>query len=309
MTSGRRLHEPATMAIGRPNPLWHVDEEQAFFAGPLIHNTIHQHSVPVYLVDSYGNFGLRIAGAEWLNCRAAVISAGVAYEFDVGGDPLAVLLHIEPNVAPGEALTPLVHNSREVTGALVGSAGEISVMRELYEDRSSSQWAGQALKDLVAFSKQRSARELDPRVSFAIEFMQGHNDDLVPVTEVAGSVGLSASRFQHLFSQQIGVPFRRYRGWQRLRVAILEISNGALHHGLAAAPPQPAFTRRTSLTFFAEHLARRLLEISLEYGHRLVSSLSDFGSMPMSLAELAARTARLRAVGGRPFAMTQLILR
>jgi AraC-like DNA-binding protein len=226
MTSGRRLHEPATMATGRLNPLWHVDEEQAFFAGPLDHNTIHQHSVPVYLAGLYGSFGLRIAGAEWLNCRAAVISAGVAYEFDVGGDPLAVL-YIEPNVAPGEALTPLVHNTREVTGALVGSAGEISVMRELYEDRSSSQWAGQALKDLVAFSKQRSARELDPRVSFAIEFMQGHNDDLVPVTEVADSVGLSASRFQHLFSQQIGVPFRRYRGWRRLRVAILEISNGS----------------------------------------------------------------------------------
>jgi hypothetical protein len=118
MTSGRRLHEPATMATSRLNPLWHVDEEQAFFAGPLDHNTIHQHSVPVYLAGLYGTFGLRIAGAEWLNCRAAVISAGVAYEFDVGGDPLAVL-YIEPNVAAGEALTPLVHNTREVTGALV----------------------------------------------------------------------------------------------------------------------------------------------------------------------------------------------
>jgi hypothetical protein len=91
MTSGRRMHEPATMATSRLNPLWHVDEEQAFFAGPLDHNTIHQHSVPVYLAGLYGTFGLRIAGAEWLNCRAAVISAGVAYEFDVVADASATL--------------------------------------------------------------------------------------------------------------------------------------------------------------------------------------------------------------------------
>src|ERR1700732_4223352 len=66
-----------------------------------------------------------------------------------------------------------------------------------------------------------------PRLSFTVDITEGHNDHLVPVREVAGSVGHSASRFQHLFSQQIGVPFRRYRGWRRLRVAILEISNGS----------------------------------------------------------------------------------
>jgi AraC-like DNA-binding protein len=47
------------------------------------------------------------------------------------------------------------------------------------------------------------------------------------VAEVARRVGLSASRFQHLFAEEIGVPFRRYRSWHRLRAAIREVGKGA----------------------------------------------------------------------------------
>jgi AraC-like DNA-binding protein len=38
---------------------------------------------------------------------------------------------------------------------------------------------------------------------------------------------LSASRFQHLFAEEIGVPFRRFRVWQLLRNAIGEIAAGS----------------------------------------------------------------------------------
>ncbi len=53
------------------------------------------------------------------------------------------------------------------------------------------------------------------------------SDDRLPVSEVARRVGLSSSRFQHLFAEEIGVPFRRYRSWHRLRAAIREVAKGS----------------------------------------------------------------------------------
>jgi methylphosphotriester-DNA--protein-cysteine methyltransferase len=47
------------------------------------------------------------------------------------------------------------------------------------------------------------------------------------VEGVAAEVGLSGSRFQHLFTREVGVPFRRYRAWQRMRAAIAEIVRGS----------------------------------------------------------------------------------
>jgi transcriptional regulator GlxA family with amidase domain len=79
----------------------------------------------------------------------------------------------------------------------------------------------------MGFAKRRSGAELiDPRISQVVEFLFEHSDDLTSVATLAGTVGLSASRFQHLFTQQIGVPFRRYRAWNRIRKAIREIIKG-----------------------------------------------------------------------------------
>lgn len=269
MGGGRRLNERAARKPSERRSFWHVDDGRAFFAGPLGHNASHQHSIPVYLAGLYGRFGLRIHGVPWLSCRTAVIPAGVPYEFDMGGDPLAVF-YVEPNVAGVEALIPLARSTREVNGALVGSAGEITLMRDCYEDPSSATWIGVALSDVVAFSKQRTARVLDPRVLRVVESMQTRYGDLTPVSYFASSVGLSASRFQHLFTQEVGVPFRRYRAWQRTRAAIREIENGSNFTSAAHAAgfaDQPHFAREFRRTFGAS-ASHSLLRLTLRAEYR-----------------------------------------
>jgi hypothetical protein len=96
------------------------------------------------------------------------------HKLELGGDPLAVF-YIEPNIAGADALKPLIRNTREVNGALVGTAGEISFMRDLYEDRYNPQWTSESLDDLIGFSKRRARAELiDPRISQVVEFLFEH---------------------------------------------------------------------------------------------------------------------------------------
>ena len=207
MADSPRLYERAAPEIVKFDALWDISDGRTFFTGPLYYNASHQHGAPVFLAGIYGNFRLKLHGGNWQSCRTAVIPAGVLHELDIGGDPLAVF-YIEPNIAGADAFKPLIRNTREMNGALVGTAGEVSFMRDLYEDRYNPQWTAQPLDDLMGFAKRRARAELiDPRISQVVEFLFEHGDDLTSVATLAETVGLSASRFQHLFTATDRRPF------------------------------------------------------------------------------------------------------
>jgi AraC-like DNA-binding protein len=221
MEPAGRLNERAALA-----PVWHVGRGRALFCGPLRHNASHRHAVPVYLAGLNGAFRLRVANARWRTCRAAVIPAGIAYEFDMNGEPLGVV-YLEPSVAGAAALAGLLRDTDEEHGALLGKDGDGNALRAIYEDAGSGEWMAAALDDLVAFSHRRAPKSLDPRIARAVSLLQAADGELTSADAIARSVGLSSSRFQHLFTAEVGVAFRRYRGWRRLRLAISEIVSGS----------------------------------------------------------------------------------
>ncbi|NVN52939.1 Transcriptional regulator, AraC family [Mycolicibacterium hippocampi] len=51
-------------------------------------------------------------------------------------------------------------------------------------------------------------------------------DGPVSGTELAAQVGVSVSRLTHLFTEQVGIPLRRYVLWTRLRIAITRVQAG-----------------------------------------------------------------------------------
>jgi AraC-like DNA-binding protein len=219
---------PATPS-GELDALWHLDAGRTLFIGPLDYNASHQHGAPVYLTGLYGKFGLRVEGGPWRRVRTAVIPAGVRHELQLGGMPLGVF-YIEPDLAGTEALTPLVRgaSSSEEGGALVGLAGEVAAFRSLYESRTATRWAGEALGDLLGFARAKARREIDPRIRRAVASLSSFGlGPLRSVEALAADVGVSGSRFQHLFTREVGVPFRRYRAWQRMRGAIAEVVRGS----------------------------------------------------------------------------------
>ncbi|MDF2997532.1 MAG: transcriptional regulator, AraC family [Xanthobacteraceae bacterium] len=222
MTAPAHLYERATPTPEPLRPFWFLDQGRTCFIGPLIYNAAHQHGAPVFLAGLYGPFGLRIAGGDWHTCRSAVIHAGVSHELDVGGQPIGVF-YIEPSLDGALALAPLVREGEALDGVLIGRAGEFGLMRELWEDGASLNWASAALDDLIGFARPRAQREFDGRIAHAVAAM----DRPVSVETAAMAAELSPSRFQHLFTEEVGVPFRRYRAWMRMRAAIAEIAAGS----------------------------------------------------------------------------------
>lgn len=216
----------STSPIHNFDAVWDIRDGRTYFSGPLYHCANHQHGAPVFLAGLYGKFRLRLAGGDWQWCRTAIIPAGVVHELEVGGEPITVL-YIEPTVAGVDAFRPLVRAGGGSHGGWTGQGGEIGFMRELYEARYRPDWSTAELAELLAYAcgKARPAA-IDPRLMPFIAHLDAHGDDLTPVAAWAAQAGLSASRFQHLFTAQIGVPFRRYRAWNRMRHAIAGIVCG-----------------------------------------------------------------------------------
>lgn len=245
-----RLYERAAPKLG---PLWHLDAGRTCFIGPLNYNAPHQHGAPVFLAGLYGTFRLRLAGGSWRSCRTAVIPAGVMHELDVGGEPIGVL-YIEPTVDGQNALASLVASGEQTEGALVGGAGETLLLRALWEDAASVGWAGEALDDLLGYASAHARRHMDPRIACAIHAIGNKMDQQLGVETVSALVGLSPHRFQHLFTQELGVPYRRYRSWMRMRTAISAIADGTnFTHAAHAAGfcDQAHFTHDFRRTFGA----------------------------------------------------------
>ncbi len=125
-----RLNERAVSHATANPPIWYLDRARALFVGPLGRNERHRHSTPVFLAGLYGKFSLRIDGCAWRACRTAAIPAGVAYEFDMDGEPLAVL-YAEASADGAPHLSRLVRQAEDMRGACVGNDGEIAVLREM----------------------------------------------------------------------------------------------------------------------------------------------------------------------------------
>jgi AraC-like DNA-binding protein len=210
-----------------PDGILCVGAGKTAYVGRLGQVDWHQHGAPVFIAGLAGKFRLATPDGAWLSCGAAVIPAGVRHALDVGDDPLAVF-YPEPNVA---TVTDLVRFGAlwDATGRiLVARTATLGPFRALYEDRDTLSFAGEMLDDLVQFLRAGSAPPpLDPRIARVIEWLGRNPADLTALDELVRSDGLSVSRFLHVFSEEMGVPFRRFRIWNRLRAASSMALRGA----------------------------------------------------------------------------------
>lgn len=80
--------------------------------------------------------------------------------------------------------------------------------------------------DRLFLGRSLASRSLDRRVSRVIDALKREQPDSAALaSDLAAGVGLSSSRFLHLFKDQTGVSFRNYRMWQRARTFLLHANH------------------------------------------------------------------------------------
>ena len=183
--------------------------------------------------------------SEWLVARAILVRPDGEHSFD-GLGALTAMLFLDPETIEGRWL--LAGNAepmQPVAPARLENA--LPLLRRIADDPPDAQGVAllidQAVRALC--SGPRPSRHVDERVLRALEFIRSADAGSLSLDDVAAHVFLSPSRFQHLFKEQLGLPFRRYLLWRKLTRALLAVGRGM---SLSAAAHAAGFSDSAHFT-------------------------------------------------------------
>lgn len=169
----------------------------------------------------------RSSSPEWTTSRSTTILAGVMHALDMRSSRVAVIYN-DPHRPYYQCLAA----RREGGPAALGPAAEsnlIAVLQDLHsasDAEATSKIEHFEREAALAFGRIADPPKLDSRIQSAIDLVMADLTRNRPLDELAEAIGLSSSRLQHLFTEQVGVPLRRFRMWIRFRGALERFTNG-----------------------------------------------------------------------------------
>lgn len=189
------------------------------FIGPGGAADRHAHHA-VQLVWASGG-DLLVTRDEPLRRRATLVPSNTPHAFDATGRQIALLL-VDPNGTRGAALD---RRARADAGAEI--APLLAAVRFPSDDLTlaeAEQWCDETL---AALGAARSPSPLSSVSRRAIAYVESAIDGMPRLAEAARRVNMSPTRLTHVFSSEVGVPFRRFVLWTRIKRAVDESRRGA----------------------------------------------------------------------------------
>jgi AraC family transcriptional regulator len=187
----------------------------------------HSHHAIQITIGLDGDVALRSPRAEWETYSGFIVAADVEHQFAPLSALLAILF-VDPESREG---TWLRRSFRSPISAIPESRLKQVVPRlqELWDEPPDAEETARRIHSVVrALSAgPPPPHALDSRIVRALEIIRGMDTSRLSLDEVARAVFLSPSRFAHLFTDEVGVPFRRYVLWRRLMRAILAVGAGS----------------------------------------------------------------------------------
>lgn len=185
------------------------------YRGGLSPAGMHAHHSVQVLIARQGDFVVSDRSGTELACRAAVIPADIGHAM-IRGMAAGEMVHLVPESADGIALIRTV--ARPSAAAAWAAAGAA-----LVAGLGENQWWAEGLPYVTRTTEPRRHPALTSALRLLPDLVEAGP---VRLRDVAHKVGLSESRLAHLFSAEIGLPFRPYVRWLRMRRAIDFVAAG-----------------------------------------------------------------------------------
>ena len=184
--------------------------------------TIHRHAMMQFFVCTEGKLDIKV-GKEQPDAKCVLVNVKHSFNAD---KRLCLTTIIEPVSALGLALD-VVLDSKDyyvVDGSMADALIRqvICLKEHPCKDRYSD------LMDVISecFGLLPSPKLLDERIIAFLKMLEHCDCDDHSIEEYAGELNLSASRLSHLFSEQIGIPIKKYLILHQLEKAFAEILQG-----------------------------------------------------------------------------------
>jgi AraC-like DNA-binding protein len=186
---------------------------QALYSGPGLGLQPHSGSVWCLAVGVDGPLTVQV-GDRRIEARTVLIPPRLIHHLTMTG-PL-VSCYLDPASQRSTACRAQFGQFHADIG--VGHAAEHALLTPPADDGGARRWLDAAAPSDVQL--------IDSRIELVAKQIRDNPAASLSAAELAASVGLSESRFLHLFRQEIGSSLRRYRLWSRLMRAGAEIAAG-----------------------------------------------------------------------------------
>ncbi len=183
----------------------------------------HSHHAIQIVFGISGTAGIAGKHGEWREGRGIIVMHDIVHRYRAL-DGVGAMLFVDPESTEGIWLrTTVDQDITIIPDSRVDRAA--AELQRFIERPLEAMDIGTLIRHCVTSfcSGTPPARRLDPRVTRVLKEIAESEDLRISAESTAASVFLSPGRFQHLFKQQVGLPFRRYMLWRKLTRAMLAI--------------------------------------------------------------------------------------
>ncbi|MFP5491434.1 MAG: helix-turn-helix domain-containing protein [Bacteriovoracia bacterium] len=218
-------------------PLLYLWNSKAMYLGPSFETGEHSHNAIQIVVGLRGNVKILIDG-EWKVGNFFIIPPNVRHQTVLLG-MVAMMYADSEDVrfdSKGPRNTSISNDIKEKLLEIYYSPAEVQSAESIYDE---------VLKQ-VGFSRSKSG-SIDGRVLKCLEYIDAHYFESLTMERICIDLQIPESTLSHLFSKEVGIPFRRYLIWKRLKNAVYyflntscSLTDAALEAGFS---DQPHFTK------------------------------------------------------------------
>jgi AraC-like DNA-binding protein len=216
----------------------YLGQGRALYCGPIQRLETHVYGADVLHVGIYRPFQIRLAGGEWRAASCAIVPAGIGHALDLAGGVHGKLF-VERDSADVPGLCRRFPHP-EGEPRFFEDLEAIECFRWIYEEDPGRAAVEERVSRLLQ-GPERQPWTPDARIRQVVEWIGREPGRNFSQEELAARIGLSPSRFLHLFRQQTGLPYRRFRQWKRMMSAFAllhstdSLTRAALDAGYADA--------------------------------------------------------------------------
>lgn len=226
ITGMDRVALPETCCPGEVATIW-IRSGYAAYLGPSLRLDPHSGSVHCVAVGIDAPFTVRVA-ADQRTVRSAFIPARTRHQV-VAESGRMLFCYLEPTLLSG-----VERCTTETLGAIGLTHRHESALID--QMRQANPLDPAALLRRIADTDTPAVT--DARIRATVRTLRADPAATLGATALATEVGLSTSRFLHLFSAQTGTSLRRYRLWSRMMRVAAAVERG---HDLTTAASDAGF--------------------------------------------------------------------
>ncbi len=201
--------------------LW---EGRALYLGLAGDTAPHSHHAVQVVVTLGIPLGLRVAGVDVSVVGAIAVSPNVEHQMVTTLEPLAIL-YLDPESDPARRLARTMGGRSHLCWPVATLVDLLPRLLQAAKTGTGETEAKHLLEETMGVLIPAASQPtlLDPRVCKALAMLKMEPASL---EVLAREVQLSPSRLGHLFSEEVGLPFRPYRMWMRLQAALRSLASG-----------------------------------------------------------------------------------